>query len=476
MKLNYSGSGIVFYCQNEYKCDLYTNEDHGGILIKVNVYELLADFLKLPLNIEFLRGQLNSGYKFSLANCSRRNMTDMISENKSVYTYDCQYMFKGVGGKDCNQIKFNRMVFQLSDIIGWGEISGYKVGNDYTLLQNSDNERTLLENEKICAKYVVNSSMLPTVDYELLEEEITLNQSGNIEITFTRDESIEKFEDIFKMIKRLIELSTLKNLHLISLKGWSTDVYEVVNERRYDRSIEIISSHFDRNEEVSEKRDGIWKWITLSELVANGGFANYFLKYKLLEPIVDLFSEILESTDMSIVRVFLNIIQALETYHSRFITNDVNLFKDRIKLVILKNYPEENSKDYTEFLVAKSKGFITLESRLADLLLAEFKIIFETGDIKYSDFPNVIARTRNYYIHYDEKTKLTGRVLTEEELSIYNLTLFYMLEYYILLELGFSDVDKIRNKLNYRWGNPSQTLSLIRKSKEIDKMNVSNPS
>lgn len=68
--------------------------------------------------------------------------------------------------------------------------------------------------------------------------------------------------------------------------------------------------------------------------------------------------------------------------------------------------------------MAKSKKYITLESRLADLIIAEFNIIFDTGDIKHFDFPKVIADTRNYYIHYDERRKTKRRVLENSELSI----------------------------------------------------------
>lgn len=116
--------------------------------------------------------------------------------------------------------------------------------------------------------------------------------------------------------------------------------------------------------------------------------------------------------------------------------------------------------------MANSYKFITLESRLADLLLAEFQMHFDTGDIKYYDFPSVIANTRNYYIHYDESIKERSRILTESELSIYNRSLIYMLEYYILIELGFSDTLKIIEKLDERWGRISETLSIIKHSSE----------
>jgi hypothetical protein len=470
MNLNYSGSGIVIYNQNEYQCDLYINENQGGILIKISVNKSLASFLELPFSIKFLCGELNTGYNFSLVNCSRNKMENLISEGRSVYTYLSQYMFKGVGGKGCNCVKLYKVIFELSDIIEWGNISGYAVGENYELLQNVDLARTLFENEKISVKYVVNSNMLPVHFTEVLKEEIILKQNGNIEISFMKDESIDEFENIFRKIKRLIELSTVRNIHLNKLTGWSEGIYYTMDgDKRFDRAIDIISCYLKKDEKIRENRQKTRKWIALSELIANDSFANYFSKYELLEPVVDLYLEVLELTEMPPTRIFLNVVQALETYHSRFITNNIQEFKKRIELVILKNRPKESVQGDTTFLMANSRKFITLESRLADLLLGKFEVYFDTGDIKHLDFPNVIAKTRNYYIHYDEGIKANGRVLTEEEISIYNRTLLYMLEYYLLLELGFSDTIQIKEKLNERWGNASQTLSLIKMSKEIEK-------
>lgn len=114
--------------------------------------------------------------------------------------------------------------------------------------------------------------------------------------------------------------------------------------------------------------------------------------------------------------------------------------------------------------MANSKRFITLESRLADLLYANGIIYFDTGDIPQIDFPAVIARTRNYYIHYDESLKVNNRIMSPDELSIYNAVLFQILEYYILSELGFSFEDNERI-IRARWENVSRSLSILKASR-----------
>ena len=109
--------------------------------------------------------------------------------------------------------------------------------------------------------------------------------------------------------------------------------------------------------------------------------------------------------------------------------------------------------------MANSKKFITLESRLADLLLANRSMIFDTGELEQTKFPSIIARSRNYYIHYDEEIKQKHKVLSEEELQFYNRSLLKILEYYILLELGFPlNNINITEKLYKRWGNISQDI------------------
>ena len=210
--------------------------------------------------------------------------------------------------------------------------------------------------------------------------------------------------------------------------------------------------------------ENILKNTSISELIEKNSFEYFFNKYETITPIIELFLEPFYVKYSSKTRTFLNIVQALETYHSRFITNSLDVYKSRVE-EITKNSPLAYAKELKEFLMAKSKKFITLESRLADLLFAEGKIYFDTGKIKHKDYPSVIAHTRNYYIHYDESIKENYNVLSEDELEIYNRSLLQILEYYILLEIGFSDEDNLKKSLTERWGCISEELELMDLSK-----------
>ena len=467
MKVNYTGSGKVFFREKEYDCDLYRNEEQGGILLKINVYRQIASYLEVPLEMDFISGELSTGFRFTLLECTRTGLQHLISYGKSVFSYSAQYMIKGIGGKDTHQISFDKIVFQLSDTMEWGNISGYSVGENYELKQENEVERILYQNDNFSVKYIVNSSMLPVSNWDLLKENITLKQSGNIEISFNEGKYIKEFEDVYKKVKRLIELSMLRTITLKKVTGWSKDNKRLIGKEEHEWPIEIISYNFFGDSLDEDIKSIRYKWICRPELIANNSFEEYFQKYETLEPVVELYLEVLEARDMSPVRAFLNITQALETYHARFKANTLEDFKKRIKDVILKNRPESFHKEDTEFLMKGSKKYLTLQSRLADLLLAEYKIWFGTGDIDRLEFPRVIAKTRNYYTHYDESIKKKERVLTSEELVMYNKVLLYILEYYLLSELGFTDIIAIREKLNNRWGNISELLSIKKKSRKM---------
>src|SRR5699024_252196 len=100
-----------------------------------------------------------------------------------------------------------------------------------------------------------------------------------------------------------------------------------------------------------------------------------------------------------------------------------------------------------EFLLDDSRNFITLKSRLADLLLANYRFIFYTGEFKLLEFPQIIATTRNYYTHYNQK--LEDRSLKGEKLVTAFHILRNILEFYLLKEFGFEE-DFIHERIRER--------------------------
>ncbi len=66
--------------------------------------------------------------------------------------------------------------------------------------------------------------------------------------------------------------------------------------------------------------------------------------------------ELLYMNGISSVRLFLNVVQALETYHSRFKAGTMSEFKDRVKTLT-----DGRTDGMENFLLAKSKALLRLK-------------------------------------------------------------------------------------------------------------------
>ena len=462
MQLNYSGSGTIFFKDQEYRCDLYKNTEEGGTMVKISIPKRFAGYLELPLKFDKIAGKLSNGFQFILLKCDRCKMVNLISEERSEYSYTAEYMLNGIG-KEYLDVNFSKVSYGITNIIPWGGISEYCITDECKMGYSEEKEIELYKDESMQVKYKVSGSFLPCIENDLLKEEIILRQYGSICIQFSEERPLEEYTEELMKIKRLIELSSLKRIYIEEIWGWNSQICDIYDsDSKFERPIKIDAIYINKREAEKDKIDksDIWRFITLTELRENNSFNYYFEKYKKLEPIIELYMELFRKGEISGRRMFLNLVQALETYHSRFTTNDLEGFKWRVDNEILKDRPEEGKERERKLLMANSRKFVTLESRLADLLIAEFQIYFDTGNIKREEFPSVIARTRNYYIHYDEKIKEKGLVLNDEEITIYNKTLVFILEYYLLLELGFQDVKKLNEKLIGRWGHVSDKLRI----------------
>ena len=468
MELPYRGSGKAYYADKEYPCDLYYNEAQGGIILKIKVKNksMIGNFLEVPLEMPYLCGQLNSGFKFTLLDLRRLNTEDIISYSTTVFTFDASYILCGIGENGQTEQTFYKAQYTLSDIIEWGEESAYCIGENYEIKSKKEEvKKQIYSSEKFTINYLVYGSFLPCTDRELLTEKIELKQPGVIEISFEDEQTLFRFNEIFEKLKRLLEISTRRRISVETVTVYSHEIFDNYGDRNIERNITIYGEDIKENKMKTSSRNRSWKWINLEELIKQNSFENYFSKHDKLAPIIELFLEPFYVEKSSETRVFLNLVQALETYHSRFVTNDIDEFKQRVDN-LLSSFGETRADEYKTYLLAHSNKFITLESRLADLLLAEWKIHFDTGDINHKDFPSIIARSRNYYIHYDEGIKNKYRILSQEELQIYNTVLIEILEYYILLEIGFVETNgELKKKITERWGNVSQSLEISKISK-----------
>lgn len=458
MELDYQGSGSVELDGKIRECHLYLNEEEGGILVEIVVNKGLPSTLELPNRIPELRVELSNGARFVLFDAYRsKGVSGNISSSISIFSFSAKYIVSGFNSLEKFTNKFKSVFFEISGVMKWGGKTAYSISNDYGLYGNSNNSTLIYKDENMIIKYQVNGTIPPVHKFELFKDKIELNQRTFIEIESIEENKLDYFFDIFEKIKRLIELTLVEEIKVHKIQGVSKlefDVYD--SDAKIPRTLDIISPIIRKDRFMGNYYGGyILKTFFLDDLLKNNSFNYYFESYSKLKPIIDLYMELLYTKEISPVRLFLNVVQALETYHSRFKAGSMKEFKERVKWLT-----DGRTDEMESFLLGKSKNFITLESRLADLIIAEYQVFFRTGDFKRTEFSSIVANTRNYYIHYNESIKEKNRILSEEELSIYNNCLLMILDYYIYLELGFSEHQKLKEKLTQRWGSVQTILDL----------------
>lgn len=152
--------------------------------------------------------------------------------------------------------------------------------------------------------------------------------------------------------------------------------------------------------------------------------------------------------------LFLNLAQALETYHARFVCDDLKQYVRMIDTFLRETYEleadaeySENEKSWRRILINQDEDksrSIVLKSRLGYLFLARFEYVFSFLDYSREDFIERMVHTRNYYTHYSpDKERL---IFPFRKLPYVNGILMAVLQYYMMREIGIPD-GRIKKKV-----------------------------
>jgi hypothetical protein len=178
---------------------------------------------------------------------------------------------------------------------------------------------------------------------------------------------------------------------------------------------------------------------------------NWFQKRDTLQPVFDLFFGVLYNPNPYPVTTFLNYVQAIETYHIRTMSNEVDspdLHKERVRAILAAS-PDQYRSWLADKLAFSNRP--TLAHRLREVISAyPFPVTGQAGS--HEAFITRVRDTRNYHTHYDPS--LEEKAQKGGYLKGLSITLGTLLEGLILHELGFS-YDKVRDMQYHRRRLPS---------------------
>lgn len=464
MNVNLSATGTwrIDNSDQQYYGDLYLNKDEGGIVLYIRIPNSgpIMSYLELPLTIPFITGSTANGAEITLVDCARISTESRIG-SEEVFGYQAKFMLDGANFEKEEDISFSKMTISIPGIIQWGDVSNY-------VRPELEDRETLIGLKIIepieiysCEDYTLSYDLTFSSPFEMMKEEINLKQTPYLVIEAHSVQKLEWFMQIANQIKRLIEIAMGFPLGFNSMVVESPEIYyEFEDDKKHIRPLEVLHA-FKQNISKENNTKRMLKHdflFNLSEL-RHANFPKWQEISTIMEPIIELYIDSLYNRKLSVNRHFLNMVQALETYHSRRIAYSLRDYKKRVEQ-LLEVRPEASRKQDEKFLLDGCRDFVTLRCRLADLLLADHSFIFHTGDFKFTEFPQIVANTRNYYTHYNQNQE--HKALKGEELITAFHILRNILEFYLLKEFGFEEEfihDRIRERIS-----PIMTSNEIKKA------------
>lgn len=399
--------------------------------------------------IPLINGSLITGAKIALIDCE---VLKRHSQNLRYNTIiiGAAYAIDGMNFLNSSQVRFDKIYYTLSNIITWAGLCKYEINFD-------GDKETIVWSQKDKVSFKINEEtdvlFFPyrgPQTFQSYSRSMTLNQYVGIEFTYSKEHTLsQSIEDIQPIID-LISFATNQNISIEKMECCNEQTSYYIQNKKLQKPRKVFLSKAQGLENEPFYLDILFY---LHELTNNGNeyLSNWFSKYEKLKPIMKLYTAAFKYPEIPIEMHFLNAVQALETYHSRFVCDKLKQYKNRIEN-ILSTVPEEIRNYHLKFLLSDAQeqiDYIILKSRLNDLMLAEFQIVFynmseEAFPYKFVD---KVVDTRHYFTHYSKSKE--GKALSGVELIVSCKILRVVLEYYLLKEIGFNQ-EYINSKIMER--------------------------
>lgn len=419
--------------------ELIYNKQNG--LIVLNLIKELSDkniFGNSFGTLSVITGKLNFGSHVTLFNnrCTK-NHTEAFKSQQLNFIAESM-IWSNTYRKTS---KYNKLTCVLENAYQWSELSVFEMTNSGIRVKESIDKKVYnwFGAEITFSTYLSNFLYSPPK-----EEKTEIIQRLVVEI-----ELIEKkeFKDFLLIRNKIISLITFAMKNNVNIH----EQYLIDNDQFYmvgERVVEHYKHYLITNDvQLDIYKNQIMNYnFVLSQLPNDKNINETLTK---LEPVFNLYLSVVRYCDMPIEMMFLNIVQALETFHSRF-------FYDNKKKVYVASVIERfgNTPNYEwikELLLCDTQmdencNYIILVSRLNDLLIGKYDGMFYEYYGENREYAQIIADTRHYYTHYGKSKE--NKALKGDELldAIYILKI--LLEYHVCLVLGVDNHEKISRELH----------------------------
>ena len=458
----YEGTWKLPDIEQEQEGILFIDSEKGIIRLKVFVMSEngwgFAHKLKTVCSI--ITGNLIGNNKITLVDSTVVNRHKYLGRYTEVIV-QTKWAFWGVHYLSMDEVKCNKYSVDMDGILNWCSLCKFDTDNlnDYKWVKSEKIEVKMKDNLSLHFIPICKGGKGTT----LIEKDLRLEQYIEIDFEYVDSICLEDFIEDLKSLEMLITVGAgniplRRNLYYYDNRNKMfpgiSDIIKpreiYMGEKQYSDGYEThnINMLFGLKDIVSENQFPISQWSEIAEKI---------------KPAINLYFSIIKYYDMPIEMKYLNIMQALETYHARFKYNDLKKYKKHVlQLFECENIEDIDEKQRNAYFDAtqsdKNITYIILKSRLVDLMNDDFRAsiepVYTNGTIiELYDFVEKAVDTRHYYTHYG-KTK-EEKAFKGIDLEYAVVVLMHIFEYHLLVELGlrntgaFGRLYKKHEKLNY---------------------------
>lgn len=389
-------------------------------------------------NMSVISGKINSGAIVTLFNNKCINNHTNVGQTQRI-CFKSDYLIWS--SKVEKNVQYNELVCILKNAFAWTQLSVFETTDTgIKVKENADEREFSWFGVKVKFSVFSNETFWGPFD----SEEKTIVQRVSLTIASEQKRTIGELISIRDNILAMISFAVKNNINIEEEYFLDyDDSYLIAEKIKQYHKHHLLSSQ--RELEIYDSK--VWDYnFTLNQIPSDKDINKELEK---LVPVFNLYLSLFKYRDMPLEMVFLNIVQALETFHSRFFYSDKK--KKYVESVMERfsesvNFDQLKKKLLSDTQMDKNCNYIILVSRLNDLLIGNYNTIFYDYWGCEEDYGQIIADTRHYYTHYGsskEKKALKGDNLEE---AIFVLST--LLEYHICLILGIDIEKKVRQSLS----------------------------
>ena len=401
---------------------------------------------------ELIIGCSTDGKKVTLYKCYQTNhSTKLVNNGASVeeFTFISSFVFVGIHFTSVGDINFKNLNVRYKNIDNWANISGFRTRIPKKFTPNTSLAIRYRLPKKVKLTSVKDFEIIVGFSYSNFDLTPTthaeITQESWIEFLPKASRNMEEYLEIIRTMQNFLSLMMTKPTFPIEIEGQSELELEKFGEKISYPSIQVYynQSFFDSDAPNIEDYSMLF---TLRDVIKNKRIIkSWFERDEILKPTTDLYFSTLYQPRMYLNNEFLNLAQALETYHRRTMKNfELPKSKHQVRIrAILRKTPEK----YREWLERKLdySNELSLRKRLKGICnRLPSGVLSKIGNI--DAFIDLTVNTRNYWTHFDERAK--ARAATDVRLFglVSNLRLLLVTCFFQEMGLTNEEIERIISK------------------------------